>query len=186
METIRTASAAEKNFVVSPSGLAAAEYLKKTFGTPYEVCCPYLPETLEKELGSLTGKKVLVIHQQFAGNEIRKRVGKNVIVSSFFRMEKEWMEPGDIQFSGEEAFLEHFANEKYDAQHGTDARNDEYDGNDERYISRRDGRIWRRKHAGSGSAVRSGRHHGSLWFHAGSFRSVPLRRNINCLMLLLS
>jgi len=78
------------------------------------------------------------------------------------------------------------ANEKYDAQHGTDARNDEYDGNDERYVSRRDGRIWRRKHAGSGSAVRSGRHHGSLWLHAGSFRSVPLRRNINCLMLLLS
>ena len=115
LETIRTASAAEKNFVVSPSGLAAAEYLKKTFGTPYEVCCPYLPEPLEKELDSLKGKKVLVIHQQFAGNEIRKRVGKDVTVSSFFRMEKEWMEPGDIPFAGEEAFLEHFATEKYDA-----------------------------------------------------------------------
>lgn len=108
LETIRTASAAEKNFVVSPSGLAAAEYLKQKFGTPYEVMCPYLPESLEKELESLQGKRVFVIHQQFAANEIRRRVGENVTVGSFFRMEKAFMRPEDIAFSGEEHFLSYF------------------------------------------------------------------------------
>ena len=114
LETIRTASAAEKNFVVSPSGLAAAKYLEKTFGTPYEVCCPYLPESLEKELPSLQGKNVLVIHQQFAGNEIRKRVGENVKVASFFRMEKELMGENDVSFAGEEAFVEYFTAHHFD------------------------------------------------------------------------
>lgn len=114
LEAIRMASSAEKNFVVAPSGLAAAEYMKQTFGTPYEVCCPYLPAALEKELPSLDGKKVLVIHQQFAGNEIRKRIRGEVTVGSFFRMDPVFMEQDDITFTGEEHFLDYLSEHHFD------------------------------------------------------------------------
>jgi hypothetical protein len=115
LESVKNAAEAEKNFVVSPSGLAAAEYLKQKFGTPYEVCCPYLPQHLESELKRLRGKKVLVIHQQFCGNRIREILGENVTVSSFFRMEKEYMNPGDVSFSGEDSFMEFMENNTFDA-----------------------------------------------------------------------
>ena len=115
LDEIREASQVEKNFVVAPSGLAAAEYLKEKFGTPYEVLCPYLPAALEEKLESLRGKKVLVIHQQFSGNRIREILGENVTVSSFFRMEKAYMEEGDFQFSGEESFMEYMEKNSFDA-----------------------------------------------------------------------
>ena len=134
LDAIRKASAVEKNFVVSPSGLAAAKYLEKKFGTPYEVVCPYLPESVENELVSLKGKRVLVIHQQFAGNEIRKQVGENVTVSSFFRMEKEFMNPGDVSFSGEENFLEYIQDHQYDAVIGDPKFRRLVAGSTERFI----------------------------------------------------
>ena len=134
LETIRTASAAEKNFVVAPSGLAAAKYLEKMFGTPYEICCPYLPAALEDELPLLQGKKVMVIHQQFAGNEVRKRVGDNVTVGSFFRMEKDLMQPGDETFAGEEAFLEYFKENHFDVVIGDPKFKRLVSGSTERFI----------------------------------------------------
>ncbi|MCR4600307.1 MAG: nitrogenase component 1, partial [Clostridia bacterium] len=63
LEEIRTAGAAEKNLVVSPSGISAAKRLKKLFGTPYELSCPLVPERLTRMYGELDGKKVLVVHQ---------------------------------------------------------------------------------------------------------------------------
>ena len=37
LEEIKKASSASKNIVVSPAALVAAQYLEKTFGTPYEI-----------------------------------------------------------------------------------------------------------------------------------------------------
>ena len=43
LDAVKAASAARKNLVVSPAGLATAQYLQKTFGTPFEVRCPWFP-----------------------------------------------------------------------------------------------------------------------------------------------
>ena len=40
LEEIKKASSASKNIVVSPAALVAAQYLEKTFGTPYEISYP--------------------------------------------------------------------------------------------------------------------------------------------------
>lgn len=115
LDQIVKASASARNFAVSPSGLKAARYLKEKFGTPYEVCCPYLPASLESQLPALEWKKTLVIHQQFAGNEIRRRLGATVTVGSFFRMEKEYMLPGDVFFEGEEDLAAYLSANRFDA-----------------------------------------------------------------------
>ena len=115
LEQTEKASSVEKNFAVSPSGLKAAVYLKEKFGTPYEVLCPYLPASLEAGLPGVAGKKTLVIHQQFAGNEVRRRLGGNVTVASFFRMEKEYMLPGDVFLEGEGEFADFLSANRFDA-----------------------------------------------------------------------
>lgn len=50
LDAVREAASAEKNIVVSPSGIAAAKYLKQKFGTPYELFCPpeIIPEWKEQ------------------------------------------------------------------------------------------------------------------------------------------
>ncbi len=120
LETVKVASSAEKNIVVSPAGLAAAKYLQKTFGTPYEVCCPWLPKQVVAALPSLAGKKTLVIHQQFAANAVRDAVLKldassQVTVASWFMMEPDFMRDGDFRIESEEAFIEAILNGGYDA-----------------------------------------------------------------------
>ncbi len=93
LDAVRAASAAAKNIVVSPAGLAAAKHLQKTFGTPYEVRCPWLPPQVLDALPSLAGEKTLVIHQ----------------------MEPEFMRANDFHIESEEAFIEAVANGGYDA-----------------------------------------------------------------------
>ena len=120
LDAVRSASAASKNNVVSPAGLAAANYLRETFGTPYEVRCPWLPPQLTDALPGLAGKKTLVIHQQFAANAVRDEILKldassNVTVASWFMMEPEFMRDGDFRIESEEAFIEAVVNGGYDA-----------------------------------------------------------------------
>ena len=76
----------------------------------------------------------MVIHQQFAGNEVRKRVGDNVTVGSFFRMEKDLMQPGDETFAGEEAFLEYFKENHFDVVIGDPKFKRLVSGSTERFI----------------------------------------------------
>ena len=120
LDDVRAASSAAKNIVVSPAGLAAAKYLEKTFGTPYEVQCPWLPQQALDALPSLAGKKTLVIHQQFAANAVRDAILKHgaasqVDVASWFIMEPEFMSENDFHIESEEAFVESVANGGYDA-----------------------------------------------------------------------
>jgi nitrogenase molybdenum-cofactor synthesis protein NifE len=120
LDAAKNASAAEKNIVVSPAGLAAAKYLQKTFGTPFEVRCPWLPPQVLAALPPLAGKKTLVIHQQFAANAVRDAILKldpvsQVTVASWFMMEPEFMRDGDFRIESEEAFIEAILNGNYDA-----------------------------------------------------------------------
>ena len=120
LDDVRAASAAKKNIVVSPAGLATAKYLQKMFGTPYEVQCPWLPEQVLDALPALAEKKTLVIHQQFAANAVRDAILKldpasQVTVASWFMMESEFMHENDFRIESEEAFIEAVANGGYDA-----------------------------------------------------------------------
>ena len=120
LDDVRTASAAAKNIVVSPAGLAAAKYMQKTFGTPYEVRCPWLPRQVIGALPALAGKKTLVIHQQFAANAVRNAIlgldsTSQVAVASWFMMEPEFMRENDFHIESEEAFIEAVMNGGYDA-----------------------------------------------------------------------
>ncbi|MCC8151857.1 MAG: nitrogenase component 1, partial [Lachnospiraceae bacterium] len=74
LTSVRKAGSAAKNIVVSPSGIRAAQYLQKEFGTPYEVRYPLLSDEFREKLHALYGKKVLIVHQQVAANAIRQEI----------------------------------------------------------------------------------------------------------------
>lgn len=118
LEAVKLASAVEKNLVVSPSGLAAARYLKEKFGTPYEAGYPLAKTMIPEDGYDYTGKRVLVVHQQVLANalrdEIRARGGAEVTVGSWFAMEPELREEGDIALKEEDDFIGLVGNDSWD------------------------------------------------------------------------
>lgn len=74
LDDVKKAGSVGKNIVLSPAGIRAAGYLKETFGTPYEMAYPLLREEQKEQLHGLAGKRVLVVHQQVAANEIREEI----------------------------------------------------------------------------------------------------------------
>lgn len=109
LDEVKKASSVEKNIVVSPAALECARYLEKTFGTPYEVGYP-LVEELVPDM-EYAGKKILIVQQQvMAGSiraELRKRGGDGKItVASWFSMEKDLLEEGDVPLKDEEDYME--------------------------------------------------------------------------------
>ena len=109
LDEVKKASSVEKNIVVSPAALECARYLEKTFGTPYEVGYP-LVEELVPDM-EYAGEKILIVQQQvMAGSiraELRKRGGDGKItVASWFSMEKDLLEEGDVSLRDEEDYME--------------------------------------------------------------------------------
>ncbi len=109
MDEIKKASSAERNIVVSPAALECAKYLEKFFGTPYEVGYP-LAEELMPELDHVR-KKILVVQQQVIANSIRDVVREHdedaeVTVASWFSMEKDLLEEGDVSLRDEDDYIE--------------------------------------------------------------------------------
>ncbi len=119
LESVRRASAAQKNIVVSPAGLKTAEYLKRNFGTPYTAVCPFIPANLKKSLnGLLRGQKILVIHQQIMANAVRDEIYKNVdadvTVASCFMMQNDLKDEKDFRLNDEQQFAKAVKNGGYD------------------------------------------------------------------------
>ena len=117
LDEVKKASSVEKNIVVSPAALECARYLEKTFGTPYEVRYP-LVEELVPDM-EYAGKKILIVQQQvMAGSiraELRKRGGDGKItVASWFSMEKDLLEEGDVSLKDEEDYMELVEKGRYD------------------------------------------------------------------------
>ena len=117
LDEVKKASSVEKNIVVSPAALECARYLEKTFGTPYEVGYP-LVEELVPDM-EYAGKKILILQQQvMAGSiraELRKRGGDGKItVASWFSMEKDLLEEGDVSLKDEEDYMELVEKGRYD------------------------------------------------------------------------
>ena len=106
----RQAPAAERNFVVSPAGLDAAEFLRQRHGTPYEILPPILPNALAARLTSLSARRVLAIHQQFAAEVVRRALPDAAVTcATWFRQDANAAQPGDFTLDGEDDFAERIA-----------------------------------------------------------------------------
>lgn len=118
LEAVKLAKTVEKNIVVSPAGLKAAEYLQGKFGTPYEVSYPFLSEEVKEKLHSLVGKKVLVVHQQAAANEIRKEIlssgEADVTAAAWFLQKESLRHEGDFTLDTEEQWIHMVCQGNYD------------------------------------------------------------------------
>ncbi len=115
IEAVRAAAGCERLLVISPAGVKAAEYMNKRFGTPYEVGFPCLPESAVKAAEGLRGKRVLIIHQQFAANALRdKTAGCEVDCATWFMLDKRYAREGDFRITDESVLTERIAERGYD------------------------------------------------------------------------
>ena len=116
LEEIKKASSASKNIVVSPAALVAAQYLEKTFGTPYEISYPLAGELIPEM--DYTGKKILVVHQQVIADSIRRELkarGAEIVqVADWVMMKKELREEGDVFLRDEDDYIEVVENGDFD------------------------------------------------------------------------
>ena len=117
LDEVKKASSVEKNIVVSPAALECARYLEKTFGTPYEVGYP-LVEELVPDM-EYAGKKLLIVQQQVMAGSIRAELRKRgadgeITVASWFSMEKDLLEEGDVPLKDEEDYMDLVEKGRYD------------------------------------------------------------------------
>ena len=117
LDEVKKASSVEKNIVVSPAALECARYLEKTFGTPYEVGYP-LVEELVPDM-EYAGKKILIVQQQVMAGSIREELQKRgadgeITVASWFFMEKDLREEGDVPLKDEEDYMDLVEKGRYD------------------------------------------------------------------------
>ena len=106
IESLKKIGAAEKNFVLSPAGAAAAGWLKERYGTPWEYWIPGAENILSgltvdccpAGLETFSGKKVLIIHQQVLADALRKVLKTRtdlVDAAGFFIMNRGLAQAGD-------------------------------------------------------------------------------------------
>ena len=117
LDDVKSVSNVEKNIVVSPAALECARYLEKTFGTPYEVGYP-LVEELVPDM-EYAGKKILIVQQQVMAGSIREELQKRgadgeITVASWFSMEKDLLEEGDVPLKDEEDYMDLVEKGRYD------------------------------------------------------------------------
>ena len=117
LEDLRQAGAAELNLVVAPSGLGAARWLERRFGTPYQVAFPQAADLLPQE--DWVGKRVLVVHQQVAACALRQellaRGAAQVQVATFFMEVEGLAQEGDLRMREEADFEEAVREGGFDA-----------------------------------------------------------------------
>lgn len=114
---LATMGKAQLNWVTTVSGLAAARYLERTFGTPYVVGTPFgvkqcgkLAEFMQAPCLTDPTEPVevdtLIIGEQFAANALRdaleaKGFSTGVDVATFYQLDKKYARRGDRKIKGE-------------------------------------------------------------------------------------
>lgn len=125
LEAFQKSSQAERNYVVSPAGIEAADYLKEKYQTPYEVSFPADPGILLEEdpapvLSSLKpDSHILVVHQQVLANAIRRSLQQagfdgSITAATWFECRKELALPGDVKLREEDDFISLATERKWD------------------------------------------------------------------------
>lgn len=119
-ENIAKAAEASVNLVVTASGLGAARYLEKEYGTPYIVMAPFGKTWAERMFAALGNqeqprssrqpenrqKEILIISEQLMGNAIRETLIRdygmeNIQVCTFYTLDKALAWPGDRRIRSE-------------------------------------------------------------------------------------
>ena len=112
LDDVRRASSAERNLVVAPSGLKAAQLLEQRFGTPYEIGNPLAAQRIAGLDASM--QHVLVIGQQISANSLRDELlrqgAASVTCATWFMLKAEIAKEGDMHL-GEELDLAHLVAE---------------------------------------------------------------------------
>ena len=107
LDAIERAGACEQIAVIAPSGLKAAEYLKERYGTPYFTAFPVLPEKTVAAAKALRGRRVLIVHQQFAAYAMAEQLeGCDCECGTWFMQNKRFEQNTDYEFRTEAAFRE--------------------------------------------------------------------------------
>lgn len=118
LDEIQKASQCEKNIVISTGGIKAAEYMKQQFGIEYTTDFPVVPAMQAVLENDLDGKKILVVHQQFAANKMRELIENkfecSVDVGTFFKLFSEFAREGDSFIADEEQLVEKVSAGGYD------------------------------------------------------------------------
>ena len=125
LDAVRRCGQVSVNYVLSPAGLAAAEYLQQKFGTKYEVVSPLSCETqryLSEQVPGLEGP-VLVVHQQFMADAVRAVIrdsyrshdsgAPEITAATFFNFVSGYAEKGDSGLAGEDEFISLVRDRKY-------------------------------------------------------------------------
>ena len=120
LDAVKRAGSVSRNLVVSPAGIAAAKYLEKTFGIPYETGYPAETEESRALRGAVKEDfaRILIVHQQVRANALREEIRKIqepvITVASWFMMAPALEEAGDVRLGGEEDFVSLVRNGRYD------------------------------------------------------------------------
>jgi len=124
---ISGASAADSNVVVSASGFATARYMQEKWGIPYRVVTSLFDDVDRHGApggvwpahisGSKFNGKVLIIGEQVSSHLLRAalrcRGVTGVTVASWFLMEEEIMEEGDLHINSEQQLAELLSDLRY-------------------------------------------------------------------------
>ena len=125
IESLKKIGEAGKNFVLSPAGAAAAKWLEERYGTPWEYWIPDAERILNRFDGgffssgaqTLSGKRVLIIHQQVLADAIRQSLkGRGILADTagFFLMNRDILQPGDVSLREETDIRQLVTDRKYD------------------------------------------------------------------------
>lgn len=107
LDAIKRASECKKILVISPSGIKAAEYMKEKFDVPFVADYPVLPEDVKAQAKALSGKRVLIVHQQFAANVLRNIITKcEVECGTWFMNDSRTAVACEHEFRDEKTFRE--------------------------------------------------------------------------------
>ena len=117
-ERNKKASSASKNIVVSPAALVAAQYLEKTFGTPYEISYPLAGELIPEM--DYTGKEnsgcTPAGDRRFYSKRTAGARGAEIVQVAdwFYDEERTSWEEGDVFLRDEDDYIEVVENGDFD------------------------------------------------------------------------
>ena len=107
IEPIRSAAAFSEILCISPAAVPAARLLQSRFGIPYSVGFPVIPDGIADRAEIAKAKRILIIHQQFAANELRTQLHReNVDTASFFTMLPAYQAEQDFHIRDEDMLIE--------------------------------------------------------------------------------
>lgn len=125
IESFRRAGGNSRNLVVSTSGLTAARYLERSFGTPFDIFYPFAAEELKHAIDqsgkmiSLDWKKILILHDQFHSNALRQELrqflpGSLIVCGTWFQQHTKHAEEQDKRFREEDEFQMYVREQDFD------------------------------------------------------------------------